>query len=153
MARTPSAEYLVLDIETVPDAQRWQPPAAEEGQRPSAQFPPTWAHRVVVIGALWLDHGYRLKKFGVLGDPKAGSEDENERALLADFSRLVGKARPILVTYNGRGFDLPVIARRQLAGRFVCQPRTRISVSREQLAVALTLADQAASALLLADVA
>jgi hypothetical protein len=114
VARTPSAEYLVLDIETVPDAQRWQPPAAEEGQRPSAQFPPTWAHRVVVIGALWLDHGYRLKKFGVLGDPTAGSEDENERALLADFSRLVGKARPILVTYNGRGFDLPVIALRAL---------------------------------------
>ena len=114
MARTPSAEYLVLDIETVPDTQRWQPPAVEEGQRPSAQFPPTWAHRVVVIGALWLDHGYRLKKFDVLGDPTAGSEDENERALLADFSRLVGKARPILVTYNGRGFDLPVIALRAL---------------------------------------
>ena len=51
--------YLVLDIETVPDVSRWQPPPVEEG-RPQHAFPPTWAHRVVVIGALWLDHGYRL---------------------------------------------------------------------------------------------
>jgi predicted PolB exonuclease-like 3'-5' exonuclease len=116
VARTPSAEYLVLDIETVPDTSRWQPPPVPpEGGRPQQQFPPTWAHRVVVIGALWLDHGYRLKRFGVLGDPSAtGSEDERERALLSDFSKLVGKARPILVTYNGRSFDLPVIALRAL---------------------------------------
>jgi hypothetical protein len=60
---------------------------------------------------------------------------------------------PIGIGVSDKGFDLPVIARGHLAGRFVCQPRTRISVSREQLAVALTLADQAASALLLADVA
>lgn len=111
MARAPSAEYLVLDIETVPDTQRWQAPPESQG----AVFPPTWAHRVVVIGMMWLDHGYRLKRFGVLGDPSfAGTEDERERALLAEFSKLVGKQRPILVTYNGRGFDLPVIALRAL---------------------------------------
>lgn len=110
MARLPSAEYLVLDIETVPDTERWQPPQDQQ-----VTFPPTWAHRIVVIGALWLDHGYRLKRFGVLGDPAAtGSADVRERALLGDFSRFVGKSRPILVTYNGRGFDLPVIALRAL---------------------------------------
>ncbi|HEY0252677.1 MAG TPA: 3'-5' exonuclease [Kofleriaceae bacterium] len=111
MARSPSAEYLVIDIETVPDTQRWQPPAEAQG----SVFPPTWAHRVVVIGMMWLDHSYRLKKFGLLGDPAfVGTEDERERALLSDFSRLVGKQRPILVTYNGRSFDLPVIALRAL---------------------------------------
>jgi hypothetical protein len=110
VARTPSAEYLVLDIETIPDHERWRPPEDEQ-----ARFPPTWAHRIVVIGALWLDHGYRLKRFGVLGEPTpTGSADATERALLADFSRFVGKARPILVTYNGRSFDLPVIALRAL---------------------------------------
>jgi hypothetical protein len=60
---------------------------------------------------------------------------------------------PIGIGISDKGFDLPVIARGQLAGRFVCQPRARISVSREQLSVALTLADQAASALLLANAA
>ena len=112
MARTPSAEYLVLDIETIPDVERWNRP--EEPN--AAVFPPTWAHRIVVIGCLWLDHSYRLKRLGVVGDPSGGegSPDERERALLEDFSRFVGRARPVLVTYNGRAFDLPVIALRSL---------------------------------------
>lgn len=114
MARAPAAEYLVLDIETIPDVERWQRPEGAVGE--NAPFPPTWAHRIVVIGCLLLDHGYRLKRIGVIGDPTAsgGSADERERKLLEDFSRFVGKARPVLVTYNGRSFDLPVIALRSL---------------------------------------
>ncbi len=115
MARTPSAEYLVLDIETIPDVERWARPELPHGEAP---FPPTWAHRIVVIGCLWLDHGYRLKRLGVIGDPDTAgpdaSADERERMLLEDFSRFVGRARPVLVTYNGRSFDLPVIALRAL---------------------------------------
>jgi 3'-5' exonuclease len=113
VARTPSAEYLVLDIETIPDVERWTRPESPHGDSP---FPPTWAHRIVVIGCLWLDHGYALKRIGVVGDPAGGtgSPDERERCLLEDFSRFVGRARPVLVTYNGRSFDLPVIALRAL---------------------------------------
>jgi predicted PolB exonuclease-like 3'-5' exonuclease len=115
VARAPSAEYLVLDIETVPDTERWQPPAQGENEMRGG-FPPSWAHRIVVIGCLWLDHGYTLKRVGVVGEPGGGngSADERERALLEDFSRFVGKHRPVLVTYNGRGFDLPVLALRSL---------------------------------------
>ncbi len=114
VARTPSAEYLVLDIETIPDIERWIRPELPHGVEPA--FPPTWAHRIVTIGCLWLDHGYRLKRFGVIGDPDGGpgTPDERERRLLEDFSRFVGRARPVLVTYNGRSFDLPVIALRSL---------------------------------------
>ena len=117
VARTPGAEYLILDIETVPDTDRWKRPEPPEGASPpTAAFPPTWAHRVIVIGCLWLDHNYRLKRLGVVGEPDggAGSPDHNEHRLLEDFSRFVGKARPVLVTYNGRSFDLPVIALRSL---------------------------------------
>ena len=69
-----------------------------------------------MIGCLWLDHGYRLKRLGVVGDPTGGdgTPDQRERNLLEDFSRFVGRARPVLVTYNGRSFDLPVIALRSL---------------------------------------
>lgn len=117
MARVPSPEYLIVDIETVPDVERWQrpepAPGAEGGSPP---FPPTWAHRIIVIGCLLLDDSYRLKRIGVIGDPGGGpgTADERERGLLEDFSRFVGKARPLLVTYNGRSFDLPVIALRAL---------------------------------------
>ncbi len=132
MARTPSAEYLILDIETVPDTDRWHRPDLANGGE--SAFPPTWAHRIIVIGCLWLGHDYRLKRFGVIGGepiasaapgdahaalpaPSAGSPsaaDLGERALLEDFSRFVGRARPVLVTYNGRSFDLPVIVMRSL---------------------------------------
>ena len=51
MARTPSAEYLILDIETIPDVERWKRPEVTEGTpEPKLAFPPTWAHRIVVIG-------------------------------------------------------------------------------------------------------
>ena len=126
MARTPSAEYLILDIETVPDTDRWQRPDASE-----PAFPPTWAHRIIAIGCLWLGHDYQLKRFGVVGEAGQASEtseasdagpesawessaDHRERHLLAEFSRWVGRARPVLVTYNGRSFDLPVIVMRSL---------------------------------------
>lgn len=110
----PSTEYLVLDIETIPDSERWQRPELPPGVEPP--FPPAWAHRIVVIGCLWLDHGYRLKRLGVVGDVTGGDgpPDHRERTLLEDFSRFVGRARPVLVTYNGRRFDLPVIALRSL---------------------------------------
>lgn len=115
MARAPTTEYLVLDIETIPDGERWSRPDTTSDPRPA--FPPTWAHRIVVIGYLWLDHHYRLKRLGVIGDASGaitGSDDQRERELLEDFSRFVGKARPVLVTYNGRSFDLPVIVLRSL---------------------------------------
>jgi predicted PolB exonuclease-like 3'-5' exonuclease len=114
VARTPSADYLIFDIETIPDVQRWtrpEPEAESSGER--SGFPPTWAHRIVVIGWIRLDHAYRLKQIGVMGNG-AGTADQRERHLLESFSQLVGTARPVLVTYNGRNFDLPVIALRSL---------------------------------------
>jgi predicted PolB exonuclease-like 3'-5' exonuclease len=116
VARTPSAEYLILDIETIPDTERWIRPSIGDAGAGDPPFPPTWAHRIIVLGCLWLDHQYRLKRFGVIGENEAaaGPADVRERNLLEDFTRFVGRARPVLVTYNGRSFDLPVIVMRSL---------------------------------------
>ena len=101
-----SRGYLVLDIETVPDGELYAPPEVAIGQeRP---FPPLWAHRPIVIGVLWLDEAYNFKRIGVLGEGK------DEREMLADLSRFCDEHRPHLVTYNGRGFDLPVLSLRCL---------------------------------------
>ena len=71
-------------------------------------FPPTYAHRVITVGCLWLDADYRFKKIGILGN---GSD---ESTMLMSFSNFVEKHKPALVTYNGRRFDLPVMALRAL---------------------------------------
>lgn len=98
--------YLVLDIETVPDGQLWSPPELQQGvDRP---FPPTYAHRIICIGCLWLGPDLRLRRLGVVG------EGADERGILDEFSRFVAKHRPALVSFNGRTFDLPVIALRAL---------------------------------------
>jgi predicted PolB exonuclease-like 3'-5' exonuclease len=94
--------FLVLDIETVLDPEL--PLAEADAERLPA--PPH--HQVVVIGALWFDPSYELRKIGVVGEGK------DERGILLDFANLMNERRPCLVTYNGRGFDLPVIATRCL---------------------------------------
>jgi len=104
-------EYLVVDIETVPDTSRWSRPELPHGVE--APFPPTWAHRIVVIGCLWLDADYRLRRLGVV-EAAGDTPDDREGALLEAFSRFVGKHQTTLLTYNGRAFDLPVIALRSL---------------------------------------
>jgi predicted PolB exonuclease-like 3'-5' exonuclease len=103
--------YLVLDIETVPDGALYVAPEVAPGpggQAADRPFPPLFAHRPVVLGCMWLDESYKLKRIGVIG------ENKDERGMLEDFSDFVEKYRPELVTYNGRSFDLPVLALRAL---------------------------------------
>jgi hypothetical protein len=124
--------YLVLDIETVPDAALYVAPEVPPGpgghaiERP---FPPLFAHRPVVVGVMWLDERYRLKKLGVVGEGK------DERGMLSDFSEFVGRHQPELITYNGRSFDLPVLVLRALrhgvAMRWYYQGRLRHRYSED----------------------
>jgi predicted PolB exonuclease-like 3'-5' exonuclease len=101
-----SASYLVLDIETVPDRDLYAPPeAASGGDRP---MPPLYACRPIVIGVLWLGEDLGLKRLGTFGEGK------DEAGMMTDFADFMGKWRPTLVTWNGRGFDLPVLGLRAL---------------------------------------
>lgn len=102
----PAKSYLVLDIETVPDSSLWTPPDTPMGKERA--FPPTYAHRVIVVGCMWLDRDYQVKRLGVIG------ESGNEQGVLSDFSQFVDRHRPVLVTYNGRTFDMPVMVLRSL---------------------------------------
>jgi predicted PolB exonuclease-like 3'-5' exonuclease len=101
----PERSFLVLDIETVLDPELPVPPAVTE----PAPLPAPPHHQVVVIGVLWMDAERKIKRLGVVAE-----EARDEARLLADFVRFVDERRPDLVTWNGRGFDLPVIAARCL---------------------------------------
>jgi predicted PolB exonuclease-like 3'-5' exonuclease len=90
----------------------WTPPPAAPGQteRPErAAFPPLYACQPVVIGVMWLEEDLSLRRLGTIGEGK------DEAGMLSDFADFMDRQRPQLVTWNGRGFDLPVLLLRTLA--------------------------------------
>lgn len=113
---------LVLDIETVPDAEMGRGlyglDDLDEGevmramlhhyqQRTGLEFLPPIQHKVLAIGVvLRNDEGVRPL---VLGD-----EDAKESELIMRFFRGLGHYVPDLVTWNGAAFDLPVLNFRAL---------------------------------------
>jgi predicted PolB exonuclease-like 3'-5' exonuclease len=96
-------QHLVLDIETVLDPEL---PISQTTEVERLPAPPH--HKVMVIGLLLFDAEYRVRRIAVL------SEGKDESGVLQDFARFLDERRPCLVTFNGRGFDLPVIATRCL---------------------------------------
>jgi predicted PolB exonuclease-like 3'-5' exonuclease len=95
--------YLVLDIETILDPELPIPESSLVERLPA---PPH--HQIVAIGVLWLDRNYSVLRIGVIGEGKS------ESGALVDFTRFTEERQPHLITYNGRCFDLPVLANRCL---------------------------------------
>jgi 3'-5' exonuclease len=115
--------FLVLDIEAVPDERVWTP-------KEPGQFPPPYAWRPICIAAVNLqvvrtedgkDDYLRVMRMGVIepgvkdGFPEFVAEaDRRERALLTTFGEVMRLRKPDLVTWNGRGYDVPVLMQRSL---------------------------------------
>lgn len=100
--------YLVLDLETVLDRSLPPPKKGVDGKE---VFPPAPYHQIVVMGAALLDANYQLRRLWVVGE----DGDRDERGTLAALAGFLGEQRDLtVVSYNGRGFDLPVIAARCL---------------------------------------
>jgi predicted PolB exonuclease-like 3'-5' exonuclease len=114
---------LCFDIETVPDVsglRRLRPDwrdlddaavaaaaFGERQQRTGSEFLQHHVHRVVAIGCAFRDDtGFRVRCLG--------SEADTESKLIQDFFRLVDRYTPQLVSWNGGGFDLPVLHYRGL---------------------------------------
>lgn len=113
---------LVFDIETVPDvesgrrlhgldglddAQVEQWMSAHRQQQKGHDFQPPHLHRVVAISAA-LRRGEEFKVFSL------GESDTAEAELVRQFFGGIDKYRPVLVSWNGSGFDLPVLHYRAL---------------------------------------
>jgi len=92
--------HLVLDIETIPDPEL---PRLDE----SDKVPPPPFNRIVTLGCLLLED-HVPKRLGIVGEGK------DEAAMLADFAQWLDAKKPTVVTWNGRGFDMPVITSRAL---------------------------------------
>jgi predicted PolB exonuclease-like 3'-5' exonuclease len=92
--------HLVLDIETIPDPEL---PRQDDSDR----VPPPPLNRIVTLGCLLLED-YVPKRLGVVGEGKPEGE------ILTDFAHWLDAKKPTVVTWNGRGFDMPVITSRAL---------------------------------------
>lgn len=109
---------LVFDIETIPDvaglrALHGHPPAmndsdvaalalAERRERTGSEFLQHHLHRIAAISCVFRDdEGFRVRSLGSL--------DDQEPKLVNDFFRIIDKYTPQLVSWNGGGFDLPVL--------------------------------------------
>jgi hypothetical protein len=113
--------YLIFDIETVPDRTLWSPagaapptdiaPKKKPRARKTDEFPPLYAHRPIAIGYVLLNDELDVANMGVAGTTTFG---DNERALLLAWNAFAEVNQATLVSFNGRGFDMPVLSLRAL---------------------------------------
>lgn len=109
---------LVFDIETIPDVSGLRVlhdhPAsmsdaevaasafAARREKTGSDFLQHHLHKVAAISCVFRDDdGFRVKSLGSL--------DDAEPKLIQDFFRVIDKYTPQLISWNGGGFDLPVL--------------------------------------------
>ena len=129
--------FFAFDIETVPDVEAGRRLHGLEGlddtsvakamhqlrmQESGQSFVRLYLHRVVAVSGVLR----RRTRSGESADIRIwslGAPESSEKDLVEAFFRLVDLRTPILVTWNGSGFDLPVLVYRALhlgvsAGRY-----------------------------------
>jgi 3'-5' exonuclease len=113
---------LVFDLETVPDIDGARRLHDFEGLSDQEVAEALFALRRIRTGSEFLAHPlHRIISIGVLyqgGDQiklsAFGRESEDEAELLRQFFDVIEKRTPTLVSWNGGGFDLPVLHYRAL---------------------------------------
>lgn len=121
---------LVFNIETIPDIESGQKIFDLEGlddsstikamrhlrqQKAGTDFMPLYLHKIVAISVVYrgmgddMGHEVSVESLGELGSSEAD--------LLELFIKEIEKRTPTLVSWNGSGFDLPVIHYRMLKNK------------------------------------
>jgi predicted PolB exonuclease-like 3'-5' exonuclease len=76
------------------------------------KFPKHIYHSIVCTGALVAHREPTHWKVDAIGAPHVG--ERTEKALITAFVDRIGELRPQLITFNGNGFDLPVLRYRAM---------------------------------------
>lgn len=113
---------LVFDLETIPDVDGlrqvngWsdltddevvERAFAERQEKTGSTFLQHHLHKIAVVGCVFRDdNGFRVKCLGQVDDP--------EQSLIQAFFKTIDHYTPRLVSWNGSGFDLPVLHYRSL---------------------------------------
>jgi len=132
-------DILVFDIETVADAQAGRRLLSlqesddarvrealhryflekTDGRNPFPRHP---FHQVVAIGYAHLirEQGEEGQEFVLKRIASGGEPTSSERDLIHGFFQLIEKRAPQLVSFNGRGFDIPVLKYRAMIYELAC---------------------------------
>jgi len=116
---------LIFDLETVPDLEGARRLHDFDGLSDAEVAEALFALRRIKTGSEFLAHAlHRVVSIGVLyqgGDhlklSAFGRDTEDEAELLGQFFEVIEKRTPTLVSWNGGGFDLPVLHYRALLQR------------------------------------
>ncbi|MBW0454272.1 MAG: 3'-5' exonuclease [Candidatus Kinetoplastibacterium crithidii] len=119
---------LVFDIETIPDIdglrklnsfdsslsddQLLDLVKQDRIKKSGHDFLPLHLHRIISISCLFRNND-------VISIKTLGKEDDSEQSILLLFFKIINRYIPRLVTWNGSGFDLPVIHYRSLINKVI----------------------------------
>lgn len=120
----------VFDIETVPDVELLREKFGYEGtdtevclqafaeqkERAGFEFLPITFHKIISIASVLCDDYGKFDMVGVFGrkHQQEISDVSIESLTLSEFLKFFNKKQPKLVSFNGRGFDIPALLLRAM---------------------------------------
>ena len=108
-----TAHVLVWDIETVPDLKGFASAHGHDVREAMGdKFPKHIYHSIICIGALLAQRDNAHWEVTRVGARHIGERSEKE--LIAGLVNWIAETKPQLVTFNGSGFDLPVLRYRAM---------------------------------------
>jgi predicted PolB exonuclease-like 3'-5' exonuclease len=90
-----------MDLETIPGATDWEPPEDNPDK-----FPPAPACQIVSNAGMLIEISNKQNR--CVGIGTCGEQDD-EKSKVVKFLNIISKYDAVVVTFNGRHFDIPVI--------------------------------------------
>lgn len=115
-------KFLTFDIETIPDIENakkiyeiehlndedaWKAIQVKRLEKSGTDFLPHYLQKIIAISVVFQDH-QSIKVWSI------GNDGETEAEIISRFFSGLEKHQPTLISWNGQGFDLPVLHYRSL---------------------------------------
>lgn len=111
--KTFQSEFQSRDIVTQDDLEISKEAQKIQKELSGSEFLPLCYHQVVSIAAVFCDEYGNFKKVGNFSSV-GNTKEEQEKSLIKGFLEYLNKHQPKFVSFNGRGFDMPMLLLRAM---------------------------------------